>query len=278
MKQSYFILLFLSLSLHLEAQTRLSCQYYESKIIVVNPSSQFSTNDEASRIVTDICKATNYSVRLIIRPATVENACATTDIIGQKLILYNVQFIRNTDYQTRTDWGSISIVAHEIGHHYYGLGNYTDNSAENHKQELNADFFSGYALAKMGASLEEAQAAMKTIASDNDSDTHPARYRRLNAIENGWVKGGGQKRMETPEEPRNSTRDRTPFTIPKVIVVERQSVIEPRRSDIPMPRQTHVIYFQIPQPLMRVKYRTAPVYPNPVRQPQCQPVRSIRRW
>jgi len=52
--------------------------------------------------------------------------------------------------------------------------------------ELEADEFSGYVLRKMGASLAQAQSAMKTLASNRASSTHPRQYDRLASIEKGW--------------------------------------------------------------------------------------------
>ena len=53
-------------------------------------------------------------------------------------------------------------------------------------KEIEADYFSGYVMAKLGATLNEANAAMEQIASPTASATHPAKAARLNAITNGW--------------------------------------------------------------------------------------------
>jgi hypothetical protein len=58
---------------------------------------------------------------------------------------------------------------------------------------LEADEFSGFVLRKMGASLADAQAAMKMLASQTASRTHPAQHDRLASIERGWRHGGGEK-------------------------------------------------------------------------------------
>jgi len=58
--------------------------------------------------------------------------------------------------------------------------------------ELEADAFTGYALRKMGASLEESQLTMKIIAGRRESSTHPARYDRLSSIAAGWSKADKQ--------------------------------------------------------------------------------------
>ena len=58
--------------------------------------------------------------------------------------------------------------------------------------ELEADEFSGFALRKMGASLSEAQVAMRIIAGARATRTHPARTDRLMAIATGWNRADEQ--------------------------------------------------------------------------------------
>jgi hypothetical protein len=56
---------------------------------------------------------------------------------------------------------------------------------------LEADEFSGYVLAKMGATLDEAEAAMKVLATSRATKTHPAGADRIRSISVGWKNGGG---------------------------------------------------------------------------------------
>jgi len=89
-----------------------------------------------------------------------------------------------TNNQTQTFWSSISILAHEIGHH---LSGHTLNQLnDNHKAELEADKFSGFTLYKMGASKEQAIKAIETIGSETETKSHPSKSKRIIAIKNGW--------------------------------------------------------------------------------------------
>ncbi len=81
-------------------------------------------------------------------------------------------------------WASLSILAHEVGHHLNGHSLIPGGSRPS--LELQADKFSGFILAKIGASLEEAQSAINAIVSENGSTTHPGKSARLAAIANGW--------------------------------------------------------------------------------------------
>ena len=64
--------------------------------------------------------------------------------------------------------------------------------------ELDADYVSGYALGRVGASLGDAQAAQRTsIAAE--SAWHPPSSERLRAIEAGWRDGlGGLPLAQVP--------------------------------------------------------------------------------
>jgi hypothetical protein len=125
----------------------------------------------------------NLKVNFEVREANVPNAGAVF-YNNKRYILYNPVFIKQIDRAAKTDWASISILAHEIGHHV--LGHTFKAGGNSYQQELEADQFSGLVLKKMGATLEEAQVAMNMIASDRASATHPAKAYRLDAIAKGW--------------------------------------------------------------------------------------------
>src|SRR6185503_2995646 len=116
---------------------------------------------------------------------------------GKRYILYNPRFIDALTRATGTKWAAVSVLAHEIGHHLYR----DPNSGRSLATELQADEFSGMVLAKMGASLQEAEAAMKLLATTRATATHPAGADRINSIAKGWTKGGGDpSQTETMEE------------------------------------------------------------------------------
>lgn len=116
----------------------------------------------------------------------------------ERYILYDASFFKSMDDKANSDWAAISILAHEIGHHLNGHA--LNDEGSNHQWELEADYFSGISLAKMGASLEEAQSAIKTLKYEKSTRTHPAKIDRLNEIERGWNKGKGNAITQTTEE------------------------------------------------------------------------------
>ena len=153
------------------------------------PMQNFASVAEGQQIIQNILNAVGRSANFEIRQANIENAAAVA-YAGKRYVLYNPNFINALDRRTGNQWASISVLAHEVGHHL--LGHTVSGQGSQPATELEADKFSGYALRKMGASLEDAEATMKLIASENASATHPGRSSRLSAIEEGWKSAGGQ--------------------------------------------------------------------------------------
>ncbi|MFB9864747.1 membrane-binding protein [Rufibacter immobilis] len=137
----------------------------------------------ARDIIKEIIDVVGLKPRFEVRAANVPNAAAVI-LNGQRYILYNEQFVNSLNNALRTDWAGVSILAHEIGHHLNG--HTLSKGGSNQQDELEADEFSGFVLRKMGASLSEAQAAIKALADEEDSYTHPGRSSRLTAISQGW--------------------------------------------------------------------------------------------
>ena len=169
-------------------------------------ASPFANISEGRSIAQQIIDLVGLRPNFEVREANIPNAAAVT-YGGKRFVLYNPNFIRQLEKTTGTQWAGISVMAHEIGHHLNG--HTISASGSQPTLELEADEFSGFVLRKMGASLTDAQAAMKTLASINASKTHPGKYDRLTAIADGWNKADAQltgkavvKRPSTqPQEP-----------------------------------------------------------------------------
>ncbi len=166
----------------MEMQTEQSCGL-NVKNIAIPAMYEFASNAEAIKIMNDMMKVVGLKPNFKVQAADVPNAAAV--VMGTtRYILYNPKFIKSVDKNSNTDWSSISIMAHELGHHLNG--HTLSNQGSRPKMELEADEFSGFVLRKMGASLEEAQAAMNLLASPYGSISHPPKAGRLRAIERGW--------------------------------------------------------------------------------------------
>ncbi len=104
-------------------------------------------------------------------------------------IVYNPDFMAWVDAQG--PWAAISVMAHEVGHHANQDSSWYGQFKHPWTKELQADFVSGYVLARLGAPLEEAAKAQLAMFTLTSTPTHPDTPKRLDAIEQGWLRGGG---------------------------------------------------------------------------------------
>lgn len=130
------------------------------------------------------------SDRIALRSsAETENAEAGIGKDNERFIFYNVTFMQKLKAKTKEQWTLVSILAHELGHH---LAFHTEITGNDHKFELEADYFSGFVLRRLGATLDQAHAAMKEISPKEATKTHPGLDQRLQVIGIGWTDGGQQ--------------------------------------------------------------------------------------
>jgi len=149
-----------------------------------SPCFLLSEDTDVPEIISTIIAYTGLCPNFEIREADVKNAKAAIRD-KKRVILYNKEYMAKLNRKSRTYWAGVSVLAHELGHHLNGHTVSYDKS--DLEAELEADQFAGYILRKMGASLEEAQAAIKTVGREQETESHPGRLSRLNAIQKGWM-------------------------------------------------------------------------------------------
>jgi hypothetical protein len=159
----------------------------------ISANYEYEPDREAKEAVYKIVKYTGLTPNFIIVQGNVSTALAYIKG-GDRYIAYNPEFIHRIRSRTKTDWGAVSVLAHEIGHHL--SGHTLKNKGSNPGDELAADKFSGFILFQMGASLEETKSALKSVGSEMDSVLHPPQSARLEVITNGWLEA--QKLSKTP--------------------------------------------------------------------------------
>jgi predicted HD phosphohydrolase len=157
------------------------CSYYGEEL--KSGVSFLDDNKEAELIIQRIINVIGLKPHFKIKAANVPNAAAVI-YNNQRYVLYNPEFIAALNKASGNSWVSVSILSHEIGHHLNG--HTLEEGGSLPDIELEADEFSGFILRKLGATLEDAQAAMKVAASVKASHTHPAREDRLKSIARGW--------------------------------------------------------------------------------------------
>lgn len=118
---------------------------------------------------------------MIVDPST---PAAAEIINGRRVILFDPRFMAQVADRICQNWGAMSILAHEVGHHL--AGHTLRQTPEPWRDELEADEFSGFVLARLGASLAETTSAAARILPEQATPTHPGRKDRIAAIVHGW--------------------------------------------------------------------------------------------
>lgn len=171
----------------------------------------FKSDQEAIDAIDRIVEVTGLPRNFEVVAGGVNNAAA--GIRGSKrYIFYNQTFMRDVRRSTGNRWAGISIMAHEVGHHL--AGHTLDDIGSRPDKELEADAYSGFIMQRLGASLDDAQAAMNLLGSETGSSTHPAKRDRLAAIANGYIRecerSGSCNNDDPPsrdtEQPRQTRR------------------------------------------------------------------------
>lgn len=144
----------------------------------------FASVYEARAILNNMLDSIKWKQNFSVREENgIRNAYATI-IRNARWIIYDNDFLEDIDAYAATKWASVSVLAHEMGHHYYN--HVVGGQGSTPPKEIEADAFSGYVMQKMGATLNESLAAMNAIATDQASATHPGKRDRLAAITRGW--------------------------------------------------------------------------------------------
>ena len=200
-KSTFLFLIFVSMADFTFGQTRkmFYCghdedpSYSQVEICKKLSENSFSSDEEAKEVVDAIVDAVGLSGNFtVMECGNISNAVAVNfeDKKGGliRYILYDNSFLESIGNKSGDKyWSSTAILAHEVGHHLLG---HTLNENGNNRpdKEIQADEFSGFVLGKLGATLKQAQSAIKQLRSENGSLTHPAKKLRLAAVKKGWQK------------------------------------------------------------------------------------------
>jgi hypothetical protein len=149
-----------------------------------------AADQEAERVVDQMMAQMQLKRVFQLRKCSkIQNAVATiqkddNDNLSP-YILYDPSWLKRMADESKTDWASIGVLAHEVGHFllYHAL----NNKGSNPRWEIDADRFAGKTLAMMGSTLAEAQSMFDNYTLEEDSRTHPGRSKRLEAVKTGWM-------------------------------------------------------------------------------------------
>ena len=168
-----------------------------------NIMSDIDAEDALERILDVIGASKNFA---LVPCDKISNAVATA-YKGTRYILYDKKFMSLVNQNTN-DWSNLFILAHEVGHHINGhsldLLLYANDVVDaptlerKRKQELEADEFAAFVLAKLGASIAQLNNVITLIANNSDDtfSTHPNRKKRLLSVKEGFNRGSEIKKTK----------------------------------------------------------------------------------
>ncbi|MBI4930177.1 MAG: M48 family metalloprotease [Bacteroidetes bacterium] len=168
----------------------------------------FSSSNEARDIVQNIMDKIGLKPNFKIKAANVPNASAVIEK-GERYIYYNEGYIQGIKNTAKTNWAATFVLAHEIGHHLNG--HTLDSIGSRPPKELEADEFAGFALFKIGATLEQALSAVMTFP-EKACPTHPGRSARMQAVTVGWnkAKEENNSKNDSPTIPQTKKGNDSP--------------------------------------------------------------------
>ncbi|MBC8301295.1 MAG: tetratricopeptide repeat protein, partial [Pelagibacterales bacterium] len=202
MKKLLFLLFFISFYGNAQQQASFLEQELGRKLCE-SYTMNFSSETEADNAVQEILSTIGASNRFVVQSCDNISMAAAILVGGIRYIFYNRNFMNKINSHTNY-WSNMSILAHEIGHH---INQHTVDAllnknqhipkslAKQRIQELEADEFAGFVLAKLGATLTQGFEAIGLISSDKDDtySTHPSRSKRFAAFSKGFNKALGKE-------------------------------------------------------------------------------------
>lgn len=134
-------------------------------------------------VVKEIKNKIGMTVPIYVYIAKEEDNCfATIAEGGKRVIIADQLFLNKVNKSSGTEWAAISILAHEIGHHIAGF----NRRSSQLESELDADYWSGYALQKLGASKDASVKCIMRFGTEHNTSSHPNKHSRSSTIKQGW--------------------------------------------------------------------------------------------
>ena len=169
------------------------------KLCTTLQTNSFSSNLNADNALDRILEVVGLSKNFVLAPCSDINNAVAVSFKGVRYILYDPNFMSMLSSDT-SNWTNLFILAHELGHHVNGhsldlvlyAGEIVDapKLRKKREQELEADEFASFVLAKLGASLNQTTSSVSKMSNEDDTySTHPKRDKRIVAIKRGWSKG-----------------------------------------------------------------------------------------
>lgn len=172
----------------------------------------FSDSNEAKKYLDEICTAAGIKSNFIMVQCNSINTCLAVEKDGDPYILYDNSFLNKlkpsvaygfteksiNNNSNNKDWASLTILAHEIGHHINQHFSKTIRSVSSLIDlELQADEYAGHIISRLGGSLQQGEKVYYSdVVSVNASLSHPSRSDRIKAFQEGYNKENAKNSIQ----------------------------------------------------------------------------------
>lgn len=204
-------IIILTLHLQASAQTNLGYSFNSNGTAATRlcpETKNAMTDGKVNELIDKILAVTNLKNRFIILPCSNISNCQAIYYEGKPYILYNASFLEELKRMSFSEkeivvsnknWEALTILTHEIGHHFNNHLNNPPPGVSFWQLELEADEFAGSVISRLGGSLKDAQTAYMNEP-NTGSYTHPSRSDRLAAIAKGWNNEQSRKSNSDPKK------------------------------------------------------------------------------
>ncbi|WP_164857249.1 TPM domain-containing protein [Sphingomonas crocodyli] len=218
------------------ASTLQACSYDGEPVNAAPASLNGNAPADCSMSVKRIMGFTGLPANFVVVSGPVPNAAAVIMLdqnrISRRVIAFNPNFMAMAQQTAKgSQWGPMSIMAHEIAHHLSGHTIVPGGSRP--EIELEADKFSGFVLQKMGAPIDAATQMILAMGTNHGTPTHPDKQSRADAIRQGWNEAKAQGGGASPPAAQPAV---TPPTAPPAVVVPAAAtapIVLPKPGSIP---------------------------------------------
>ena len=198
------------------------------KLCISLQGNNFASDELADNAINKILSVIGASQKPILQACNNINNAIAVAYKGQRYILYDRNFMNSINSEENQYWSNMFILAHEIGHHINGhsldillyANDIVDPKSleESRQQELEADEFAGFVLAKLGATLKETSLVMQNIPliDNENTSTHPIKDKRIIAARKGYKKG--KKNLALNKENDSEKEEKFIYTSPSELI------------------------------------------------------------
>lgn len=128
-----------------------------------------------------------YTILRTKDPSALRLGCHTYDELEyHTFLLYNPDSAMDINVKAKSRYALMALLAHEVGHHaFHHFLQWPNKSIET--QELQADYFAGWILAKLNVPQSDLTKGLTALARDNVTENYPSLKERIDATRLGYT-------------------------------------------------------------------------------------------